>query len=188
MSIPRWISLLPEPGLEGVLRGAVGAESVIVATIATAVTGRASRRVRLLMRRLPRSGEVPHSCFSKVLRLSPPATSGGTIPPEVAMNACLGLMISLLLLPAPAATGWELTRKAMADLRAIGTVMESYAVDHNAYPETTGLDPVEELAGRVEPVYIKKLPRTDPWGKPYYVWSTGKQYLVVSGGADRTLD
>ena len=105
------------------------------------------------------------------------------------MNACLGLMISLLLLPAPAAPGWEFTREAMADLRTIGTVMEAFAVDHNAYPgPTTGARPVEELAKQLEPMYIKKLPRTDLWGKPYYVWSTGKQYLVVSGGADGALD
>jgi type II secretory pathway pseudopilin PulG len=105
------------------------------------------------------------------------------------MNACLGLMVSLLLLPASASPPEDLTRKAMADLRAIGTVMESFAVDSNVYPgPTSGLRPIEELAGQVEPVYIRKLPRTDPWGQPYYVWSTGQQYLVVSGGSDATLD
>lgn len=79
--------------------------------------------------------------------------------------------------------------RAMADMRSIGTAIESYAVDVNRYPgPTNGLQPVDVFADALEPVYIESLPRLDPWGKPFLVWSDGNDYLVISAGADGALD
>jgi len=82
-----------------------------------------------------------------------------------------------------------LSRQASADIRTIGTAIESFAVDNDRYPGPTGgMQPVDVLVNDLEPIYIKQLPREDPWHRPYYVWSDGTQYVVVSGGADGLLD
>jgi hypothetical protein len=81
------------------------------------------------------------------------------------------------------------TKQAMADLRSIGTAIESFAVDNDSYPgPTKGLQPIDVLASDLEPIYIRSLPRLDGWGHPYLVWSDSKTYLVVCGGADGVLD
>jgi hypothetical protein len=85
--------------------------------------------------------------------------------------------------------GGDRAKKAMADMRSIGTAIESFAVDNNVYPgPTVGLRPIDEIAKTLEPIYIREVPRTDPWGQPYYVWSTGAAYLIVTGGVDALLD
>jgi hypothetical protein len=81
------------------------------------------------------------------------------------------------------------TKRAMADLRSIGTAIESFAVDNDVYPgPTAGLVTIDAIAGTLEPIYIKAVPRVDPWGHPYLVSSDGKAYVVVSGGADGALE
>jgi len=78
-------------------------------------------------------------------------------------------------------------KRTMADMRSIGTAIESYSVDFSHYPAATDLT---TLAGVLEPVYIKKMPRQDGWRTDFYVncvAATG--YTVASfakGGADDT--
>jgi len=79
--------------------------------------------------------------------------------------------------------------QALREIRSIGTAMESFAVDNDRYPgPTSGLKTIGIVAGDLEPTYIKELPRVDPWGEPYWVWSNGKSYVIVSGGSDAALD
>ncbi|HZN56384.1 MAG TPA: type II secretion system protein GspG [Candidatus Polarisedimenticolaceae bacterium] len=81
------------------------------------------------------------------------------------------------------------TERAMREIRSIATAIESFAVDNDRYPgPTSGLKTIAVLASDVEPTYIKELPRVDPWGEPYWVWSNGKSYIIVTGGSDATLD
>lgn len=68
----------------------------------------------------------------------------------------------------------------MNDLRTIATCLEARATDTNEYPVVT----FEELPPLLEPTYVRKLPRVDPWGTPYAYVSDGRSYLVVSAGAD----
>jgi hypothetical protein len=80
-------------------------------------------------------------------------------------------------------------KRAMADLRSIGTAIESFAVDNDVYPgPTSGLTPIGVFVDDLEPSYIRTLPRLDPWGHPYLVNSDGKAYVVVSAGADGALE
>lgn len=80
-------------------------------------------------------------------------------------------------------------RKAMADLRSLGTAIESFAVDSNRYPSTEGrLVPIDAVSGSIEPIYIRLAPRIDPWGFPYLYASDGKHYLVVTHGSDGVLE
>src|SRR5687768_14126805 len=52
-------------------------------------------------------------------------------------------------------------KRTMADMRAIGTAVESYAVDNNQYP--AGGSPVSTIASVLEPRYIAQLVTTDAW-------------------------
>jgi general secretion pathway protein G len=52
-------------------------------------------------------------------------------------------------------------KRTMADMRAIGTAVESYAVDNNEYP--AGGSPVSAIAGVLEPRYIANMVTQDAW-------------------------
>jgi len=74
-------------------------------------------------------------------------------------------------------------KRTMADMRSIGTAVESYAVDNNVYPVAASNT---VLAGLVEPIYIKKMPLVDGWSGAYQVASTTTQYTIHSFGKDGT--
>lgn len=76
-------------------------------------------------------------------------------------------------------------KRTMADMRSIGTAVESYSIDNNAYPVATDMD---TLKGIVEPVYIRSLPTVDGWGNPFLYWSDGASYRIVSRGKDGAED
>ncbi len=72
-------------------------------------------------------------------------------------------------------------KRTMADLRSIGTAVESYAIDNNVYPAATAMNTLE---GVIEPVYIRTAPTEDGWGNTFVVNSTTGGYTVCSGGKD----
>jgi hypothetical protein len=83
----------------------------------------------------------------------------------------------------------ELLRRSMADLRTIGTACESYAVDNNIYPgPVEPIDSVTSIEADVEPIYIRVIPKVDPWGNPYLFWSDSLHYALVSYGPDGIPD
>lgn len=73
------------------------------------------------------------------------------------------------------------SKRTMADLRSIGTAIESYSIDYDQYPAATD---VESLAGLLEPTYIRTLPRTDAWGREFQIDSRAATYRACSGGKD----
>lgn len=70
-------------------------------------------------------------------------------------------------------------KRTMADIRSIGTALESYSVDINIYPTHAAgnLNPVN-----IEPIYIKSCPRTDAWKNPFNLTSTAGSYTLLSPG------
>jgi Type II secretion system (T2SS), protein G len=93
-------------------------------------------------------------------------------------------------------TDIEQMRQAMADMRTIGTAFESFAVDTNLYPAATEPDRMIgdvpfsriETLSTVLKIYVKSLPKIDPWDSPYLFWSDGKQhYVVICLGADAAI-
>lgn len=88
---------------------------------------------------------------------------------RLACRILVGLAFSfwfLLLLAFPnlhRAIGRGRQRSTLADLRAIATSVEGFAVDEGAYPDARTLDELEAL---VSPTYIRRLPRVDAWGWP----------------------
>src|SRR5262245_57595467 len=77
----------------------------------------------------------------------------------VAVFCIAAAFIAPNLLPAKRRGG---QMRTMANLRALGTAVEAYAEDHNAYPP--GKTTVAELEPYLVPDYIKNLPLQDYWG------------------------
>jgi hypothetical protein len=74
----------------------------------------------------------------------------------------------------------------MADIRSLGTAVESYAVDNNHYPTAANMVALEPI---VEPVYIKNAPMTDGWNNAMvYVPNAGVGYTVKSPGKDGAVE
>ena len=72
-------------------------------------------------------------------------------------------------------------KRTMADLRSIGTAVESYSIDNNVYPVASAMNTLE---GFVEPVYIRTAPLTDGWTRTFQVAAVIGEYTVCSGGKD----
>jgi general secretion pathway protein G len=78
-------------------------------------------------------------------------------------------------------------KRSMADIRSIGSALESYQVDNNFYPRNyTTLVEVTAVGPWVEGPYLRNLPATDGWGFPilYASDSGGVGYTIRSGGKD----
>jgi type II secretory pathway pseudopilin PulG len=78
-------------------------------------------------------------------------------------------------------------KRTVTDLHAIGLAIESYAVDHDHYPTATDL---EELRQALQPRYIKLMPSTDGWARPF-VYDGGNPegpYMFRSLGKDGVAD
>jgi type II secretion system protein G len=73
-------------------------------------------------------------------------------------------------------------KRTMADMRSIGTAVESYAVDNNYYPKNQSVIPTANLA----PIYIKSIPTTDGWNNGWVFASNaaGSQYTISSNAKD----
>ena len=72
-------------------------------------------------------------------------------------------------------------KRTMADLRSIGTAVESYAVDNNVYPVAAD---VAALTTSVQPIYIKTMPAQDGWSRAFQIASTVTEYTLHSFGKD----
>ncbi len=73
-------------------------------------------------------------------------------------------------------------------MRALGTAIESYGVDHKAFPP--GNSTVSAISRYLEPTYIKKVPKKDAWGNLFLYQSSsdGQSYTIISYGKDRQRD
>jgi len=79
-------------------------------------------------------------------------------------------------------------KRTLADIRTVGTCMEAYGVDNMLYPATEGWVACSELEDTLSPLYISELPSTDGWGQPLMCISDGRDYTIVSGGRDNSID
>jgi type II secretion system protein G len=81
-------------------------------------------------------------------------------------------------------------KRTMADMRAIGTAVESYAVDNNHYPG--GASAVSNIAAVVQPRYIARLPMRDAWQTEFDFRSSpagnAQNYTIQSYGKNQTTE
>ena len=71
-------------------------------------------------------------------------------------------------------------KRTMADMRSVGTAVESYAVDYNVYPVAANIGALSPLltAG----AYIKTMPMKDGWQNDFLVDSVTTGYTLQSIG------
>src|SRR6185295_20266572 len=79
----------------------------------------------------------------------------------------------------------ERARWTLHDMGDWKAVLAAYKLDRGSYPAVRTL---EELRAAVEPVYIRKAPMVDAWGRPYRYELTKSGFRVVSAGADGKFD
>ena|ERR1700675_4542689 len=72
-------------------------------------------------------------------------------------------------------------KRTMADMRSVGTAVESYAVDNNVYPVAVTSAALSLL---VAPVYIKTMPQADGWAHTFQVTTATTDYTIYSQGKD----
>jgi len=72
-------------------------------------------------------------------------------------------------------------KRTMADMRSVGTAIESYAVDTSKYPTATTL---ANLVLAIQPLYIKNMPQKDGWTNDLVVDSKSAEYTIFSTGKD----
>ncbi len=73
-------------------------------------------------------------------------------------------------------------KRTMADLRSVGTAVESYSIDNNVYPVASAM--AGDLENFIEPIYIRTSPLVDGWTRSFQVAATIGEYTVCSGGKD----
>ena len=71
-------------------------------------------------------------------------------------------------------------KRTMADIRSVGTAVESYSIDNNNYPKAGTI--YATLTAAVEPLYIKQAPTLDGWGQAMQssVNTNGTAYTLCS--------
>ena len=80
-------------------------------------------------------------------------------------------------------------KRTMADMRSIGTAVESYSIDFNFYPVYSGPVDGSSAGLSIEPVYIKRAPTKDGWsGLMQYECADGSEFTVQSYAKGNTND
>jgi hypothetical protein len=80
-------------------------------------------------------------------------------------------------------------KMTMADMRSIATSVEAYKIDNDVCPGSTpGQVEVVWMQEMVQPIYIRNLPLTDGWGRPFLYWCDGEHYRIASLGMDGVQD
>ena len=72
-------------------------------------------------------------------------------------------------------------KRTMADIRSLGTAVETYSIDNNDYPTAANFGALETV---LEPTYIRTAPGEDGWANTFTVDSDPTEYTVCSGGKD----
>ena len=77
-------------------------------------------------------------------------------------------------------------KRTMADMRSIGTAIESYAIDNSFYPKALVSAGASGISTHVSPVYIKTVPTGDGWTNAWDIDSdtNGRLYTITSTAKD----
>ncbi len=108
-----------------------------------------------------------------------------TIP---AVSACLLLACA----GSGAIQAEELTpheRVVRLEMTILQVILEDFAGTHEVFPTRNDaaylVETVKELR---ELLPAGRIPRNDPWGRPYLYWSDGATFMLISYGPDREPD
>jgi citrate lyase beta subunit len=75
----------------------------------------------------------------------------------------------------------EKTARARAELESIATALESFRRERGSYPESKS---EAALIDNLNPRYLARVIRIDPWHKPYQYEGTPSNFVLSSAGPD----
>jgi hypothetical protein len=70
---------------------------------------------------------------------------------------------------------------ARGDMQTIAVAVTNFVTQTGNLPEAADID---ELAAALQPTYVRRCPRQDPWGNPYLWSSDGSSWTVRCTGMD----
>lgn len=118
-----------------------------------------------------------------------PLPSGGTNVAAIVIGVVVGVLVIVAVIGILAAiavpnllTAMQRSKqkRTMADMRSIGTAVESYRVDND--------DKVPPSTSELAPKYLKAVPAVDGWGTPLRYETTTAGYTIASAGADKQFE
>src|SRR3989441_8745536 len=126
-------------------------------------------------------GSAPAGRRARVRRTS----AGFTLIELLIVVAIIGLIAAIAIPNLMSALNKAKQTKTMADIKAIGSALETYAVDNNTYPKGLS-DANAQALGQYLSRYLKTIPPGDGWNNPWHVDtnSAGTVYTITSYGAD----
>lgn len=117
--------------------------------------------------------------------------SGFTLVELMIVVVVIGILASIAIPGLLTALQRARQKRTMADIRSLGTAIESYGLDTSHYPWNFSLAPVVGgVEPHLEPYFIVASPLEDGWHSPllYASGPTGNWYSIISFGSDGAND
>jgi len=111
------------------------------------------------------------------------AAKGFTLIELLVVVAIIGIIAGIAIPNLLNAVDKGKQKRTISDLRAIGTAIESYAVDVGNYPVSADLATLKTL---IDPYMIVNIPLIDAWQNPMQQQSSPLAYTIYSQGKDGT--
>lgn len=111
--------------------------------------------------------------------------AGFTLIELLIVVAIIGLIAAIAIPNLRSAMNKAKQGRTLADMKAIGSALETYAVDNNTYPRGLTDANAQVLAGFIS-LYLRSVPPTDGWNNSWHIDtnSAGTVYTITSYGAD----
>jgi len=121
----------------------------------------------------------------------------------VLLVVCLGIVAAIAIPNFLSAKGRAEQKRAESEVRSLGTALESFQIDTNAFPDSHGqVVPAAELESLCDEVtqaasgqpshffstYAPNIPAAQKDGTPYYYVGNGQHFLVIALGSDKKSD
>jgi len=118
---------------------------------------------------------------SLLIKLLNKNSKGFTLIELLIVVAIIGIIAAIAVPSLLSAIQRSKQKRSMADMRSIGTALETYQIDYNKYP-ATGATNLTVL----QPNYMRTVPMLDGWRNAFgYSTATSQQdYSLGSGGRD----
>jgi type II secretion system protein G len=118
---------------------------------------------------------------SLLIKLLNKNSKGFTLIELLIVVAIIGIIAAIAVPSLLSAIQRSKQKRSMADMRSIGTALETYQIDYNKYPQSGEANLVT-----LQPNYMRTVPTLDGWRNifKYVTPSSQQDYSLGSGGRD----